>query len=106
MSQSQTPEASDPNLENATTAAEAQPVEAPFEPAPQQDPKTTLEEEVTRWKDLAYRSQAELDNFRKRSAREAQPASMPTRISCAPCSPFSTTSRWVWMPPAPNRKSR
>lgn len=36
------------------------------------DPVTQLEQEVARWKDLAYRSQAELDNFRKRSAREAQ----------------------------------
>lgn len=36
------------------------------------DPVTLLSQEVARWKDLAYRSQAELDNFRKRSAREAQ----------------------------------
>ena len=72
MSQSQTPEASDTNLDNGTPATGAQPVEAPFEPASRQDPKTALEEEVNRWKDLAYRSQAELDNFRKRSAREAQ----------------------------------
>lgn len=36
------------------------------------DPLTQFSQEVDRWKDLAYRSQAELDNFRKRSAREAQ----------------------------------
>jgi len=36
------------------------------------DPITALTQEIDRWKDLAYRSQAELDNFRKRSAREAQ----------------------------------
>jgi hypothetical protein len=35
-------------------------------------PSPSLTQEVDRWKDLAYRSQAELDNFRKRSAREAQ----------------------------------
>ncbi len=36
------------------------------------DPVAVLTAEVDKWKDLAYRSQAELDNFRKRSAREAQ----------------------------------
>jgi molecular chaperone GrpE len=38
------------------------------------DPIESLQAEATRWKDLAYRSQAELDNFRKRAAREAQEA--------------------------------
>lgn len=42
------------------------------EEAPPADPVTLLTQEVERWKDLAYRSQAELDNFRKRSVREAQ----------------------------------
>ncbi|MDZ4401344.1 nucleotide exchange factor GrpE [Prosthecobacter sp.] len=46
--------------------------DAPAEAAPPLDPITALTQEVDRWKDLAYRSQAELDNFRKRSAREAQ----------------------------------
>lgn len=50
------------NPEAATPAEEAAPL----------DPITALTQEVDRWKDLAYRSQAELDNFRKRSAREAQ----------------------------------
>ena len=45
---------------------------APAEEAAPLDPITALAQEVDRWKDLAYRSQAELDNFRKRSAREAQ----------------------------------
>jgi molecular chaperone GrpE len=45
---------------------------APVEEAAPLDPITALTQEVDRWKDLAYRSQAELDNFRKRSAREAQ----------------------------------
>jgi molecular chaperone GrpE len=34
------------------------------------DPLAALQSEVARWKDLALRSQAELDNFRKRMARE------------------------------------
>jgi molecular chaperone GrpE len=44
------------------------------EPAPPPDPVAQLQAEADRWKDLAYRSQAELDNFRKRAAREAQEA--------------------------------
>lgn len=44
----------------------------PVEEAAALDPITALTQEVERWKDMAYRSQAELDNFRKRSAREAQ----------------------------------
>lgn len=53
-------EAAAPAAEGAAEAAE--PV----------DPMTALAQEAERWKDIAYRSQAELDNFRKRSAREAQ----------------------------------
>lgn len=45
---------------------------APVEEAAPLDPITALTQEAERWKDMAYRSQAELDNFRKRSAREAQ----------------------------------
>ncbi len=59
------------------TSAAALNEEAPSavaEEAPPADPVTLLTQEVERWKDLAYRSQAELDNFRKRSAREAQEA--------------------------------
>jgi molecular chaperone GrpE len=46
--------------------------DAPVEEAAPLDPMTALALEAERWKDIAYRSQAELDNFRKRSAREAQ----------------------------------
>lgn len=42
------------------------------EPQVELDPMEALQAEVEKWKDLAYRSQAELDNFRKRAAREAQ----------------------------------
>lgn len=38
------------------------------------NPVAMLEGEVSRWKDLALRSQAELDNFRKRMAREKSDA--------------------------------
>ena len=43
-------------------------------PAPQLDPLEAAQAEITHWKDLAYRNAAELDNFRKRAAREAQEA--------------------------------
>lgn len=46
--------------------------EASTEPAPPADPMAELQAEMERWRDLAYRSQAELDNFRKRIAREQQ----------------------------------
>ena len=36
------------------------------------DPLTQALQEAAQWKDLAYRNAAELDNFRKRAAREAQ----------------------------------
>ena len=38
------------------------------------DPNAELQAEVEKWKDLALRSAAELDNFRKRSFREMQDA--------------------------------
>jgi molecular chaperone GrpE len=40
----------------------------------QTDPTAELSAEVEKWKDLALRNAAELDNFRKRSAREMQDA--------------------------------
>ncbi len=43
-------------------------------PAPEAatDPLTQALQEAAQWKDMAYRNAAELDNFRKRAAREAQ----------------------------------
>ncbi len=57
---------SSPAVEEAAPAAEAAAAPA--------DPLAAAQAEVERWKDLAYRSQAELDNFRKRTAREMQEA--------------------------------
>lgn len=56
--------AEDPALQNPTPAE--------TEAAPEVDPLAAAQAEAEKWKDLAYRSQAELDNFRKRAAREAQ----------------------------------
>lgn len=63
-----TSESTAPAVENAAEASPA----AEAAPEAPQDPVAVLTAEVDKWKDLAYRSQAELDNFRKRSAREAQ----------------------------------
>lgn len=58
---------------DTTQQAPAEEIPAvPAEEAAPLDPITALAQEAERWKDMAYRSQAELDNFRKRSAREAQ----------------------------------
>lgn len=62
VSPAETSETSPDTAPAAENAAEAAPT----------DPVAVLTAEVDKWKDLAYRSQAELDNFRKRSAREAQ----------------------------------
>ena len=62
-------EVEDPALHSAEGVADPFAEEAPPEPV---DPLTEAQQEADKWKDLAYRSQAELDNFRKRSAREAQ----------------------------------
>lgn len=66
-------DASQPTPE-AAAAAEQAAAAAAVQEALQQDPIAAAQAEVDRWKDLAYRSQAELDNYRKRAAREAQDA--------------------------------
>jgi molecular chaperone GrpE len=50
-----------PEAEAASDAAEAP-----------TDPITALEAEVTKWKELALRTAADLDNYRKRAARERE----------------------------------
>jgi molecular chaperone GrpE len=58
-----------------TEAPAEQPLEEPFMEGAQPDATTTsLTAEVEKWKDLALRTAAELDNFRKRSARDMQDA--------------------------------
>ena len=65
-----------------TAAASAEPevaaaeVDATVEPVVETpvDPLTQALADAEKWKDLAYRNAAELDNFRKRMARETQEA--------------------------------
>lgn len=54
-------------------SADAPPLEATLEPT-ETDRITALQAEVDKWKDTALRSAAELDNFRKRTARDMQDA--------------------------------
>lgn len=58
------------------TAASAEDTPQENEQAQQveKDPMAELEAEVAKWKDLALRNAAELDNYRKRSARDVQEA--------------------------------
>ena len=61
---------------DASTEPDSNPEEEPLaehsEPAPAEetDPVTTLQNEVAHWKDLALRSRADLDNYRKRMSSE------------------------------------
>lgn len=73
------PETAEPTTEAdiSTPVAEAEiPADQPLprENPPQQDtnPSAVLEAEAARWKDLALRNAAELDNYRKRVARDMQ----------------------------------
>jgi molecular chaperone GrpE len=61
--------------ENQETTATSNTCESTAaEPPAPQDPLASALADAERWKDLAYRNAAELDNFRKRMARETQEA--------------------------------
>jgi len=64
---------SDSPSPDSIPAAEDLPEVLPAE-APALEPLEQALQDIDKWKDLAYRSQAELDNFRKRTTREAQEA--------------------------------
>lgn len=63
----------DADADNIASAA-PQPHEDSSVEADSTDPVTALQAEVEKWKDLALRTAAELDNFRKRSSRDMQDA--------------------------------
>jgi molecular chaperone GrpE len=71
---SQTMSEPTPSPETQPEVAQAGDAAETSAPAPQLDPLEAAQAEITHWKDLAYRNAAELDNFRKRAAREAQEA--------------------------------
>ncbi len=67
------PETSTPLPENETpVTAEDPALVQDTTPETKADPLEQALLDIEKWKDLAYRSQAELDNFRKRATREAQ----------------------------------
>lgn len=68
--QTETPE---PAEETEATAAVEETPEA-TEPAPELDPWEQLEAEAAKWKDTSLRTAAEMDNLRKRTAREREEA--------------------------------
>lgn len=67
MSESQTDEAIP-----GTKPPPGDPAVAGDPPAPAADPLKDAQAEVEKWKDISLRTAAELDNFRKRSARDMQ----------------------------------
>jgi molecular chaperone GrpE len=62
------------SVDETEAPAEQQPQEEPFVEAGTPESMAALTAEVEKWKDLAVRTAAELDNFRKRSARDMQEA--------------------------------
>ena len=68
----------EPNQEHETpvAATEVEPVsEAPAaDPAPELDPWEELEAEAAKWKEISLRTAAEMDNLRKRTARDREDA--------------------------------
>ncbi len=69
--QAAAPGAAEENNDQAEAAAEA---EEPAEPEIPKDPLTAAKEELAQWRDRALRTQADLENFRKRSARDRSEA--------------------------------
>jgi len=64
------PEQTDPQ----TAPEDATEVDAPSAEAPTLDPWEELEAEAAKWKEISLRTAAEMDNLRKRTAREREDA--------------------------------
>lgn len=63
----ETPDSEEPAQDSADSSTETQ-------ATPELDPWEQLEAEVTKWKELSLRTAAEMDNLRKRTAREREDA--------------------------------
>jgi molecular chaperone GrpE len=61
------PDSEEPALDSADSSTDSQ-------ATPDLDPWEQLEAEVTKWKELSLRTAAEMDNLRKRTAREREDA--------------------------------
>jgi len=71
---SPTPETQPEISPDASDIFDAEAGEAATPPSSPPDPLELALAEAAQWKDMAYRNAAELDNFRKRAARESQEA--------------------------------
>ena len=85
MSKKKTPQNTEPNSDNANNGSEIEEVEPKnVTDSPEDNPDSTdqkdldpieeAQKDAAHWKDLAARNQAELDNYRKRMAREKSDA--------------------------------
>ena len=85
MSKKKTPQNTEPNSDNANNKSEIEEVEPTnVTNSPEDNPDSTdqkdldpieeAQKDAAHWKDLAARNQAELDNYRKRMAREKSDA--------------------------------
>ena len=85
MSKKKTPQNTEPNSDNANDESEIEEVEpTKVTDSPEDNPDSTdqkdldpieeAQKDAAHWKDLAARNQAELDNYRKRMAREKSDA--------------------------------
>lgn len=85
MSKKKTPQNTEPTSDNANDASEIEEVEpTKVTDSPEDNPDSTdqkdldpieeAQKDAAHWKDLAARNQAELDNYRKRMAREKSDA--------------------------------
>ena len=85
MSKKKTPQNTEPNSDNANNGSEIEDVEPTnVTDSPEDSPDSTdqkdldpieeAQKDAAHWKDLAARNQAELDNYRKRMAREKSDA--------------------------------
>ena len=85
MSKKKTPQNTEPNSDNANDESKIEEVEpTKVTDSPEDNPDSTDQEDLdpieeaqkdaAHWKDLAARNQAELDNYRKRMAREKSDA--------------------------------
>jgi molecular chaperone GrpE len=68
------PGAPDPELEDAIGGEPTASEEAASNESAELDPWEQLEADVTKWKELALRTAADLENYRKRAAREREDA--------------------------------
>src|SRR6516225_5924516 len=89
-----------PGREEMNSSAQAkQPSPATASSADPEDAFAGLQADLDRFRDLALRSQADFENYKKRAAREKEDAINTPIARCSSAwSQFSTILSWVWQP--------